>query len=141
MKKCFGFLALCLIFATNAQAQTLEVTANDLMRLRPQTLSVKSGENVTIVFKNVGKISSLKHQFILLKAGIDADAFGNSLLSSGASDKVPANLKNQVIVHSAQLGPGQEATLSFTAPAPGTYTYLCGFPGHHSAARGTLKVE
>ncbi|HEU5090712.1 MAG TPA: plastocyanin/azurin family copper-binding protein, partial [Roseiflexaceae bacterium] len=32
--------------------------------------------------------------------------------------------------------------VTFKAPAPGTYTFLCTYPGHYAAGmKGTLTVE
>jgi len=47
-----------------------------------------------------------------------------------------------VIASTKMLGPGETATVTFTAPAPGVYDYICTFPGHALAGmRGTLTVK
>ncbi|MFN5664281.1 MAG: plastocyanin/azurin family copper-binding protein [Bacteroidota bacterium] len=42
---------------------------------------------------------------------------------------------------SAVSQPAATVTVEFTAPEPGTYTYICTYPGHWMAMQGTLIVE
>lgn len=122
-------------------SQSLVLEANDLLRFQPAELIAQSGQKVIIQFKNRGKIASLKHQFILLKMGVDVDQFGNELIGSDQSGALPAGLVDKVIVASAKLGPGEETQIEFVAPAPGSYTFICGFPGHHSVSRGQMIIK
>ncbi|MDE0837988.1 MAG: plastocyanin/azurin family copper-binding protein [Kiritimatiellae bacterium] len=39
------------------------------------------------------------------------------------------------------LGPGEEDVVTFTAPAAGTYNYLCTFPGHYAVMNGVMTVK
>jgi azurin len=39
------------------------------------------------------------------------------------------------------LGGGETTTIAFTAPAAGTYDYICSFPGHYGMMKGKLIVE
>ena len=40
------------------------------------------------------------------------------------------------------VGPGEVAEVSFKAPtAPGSYTYICTFPGHATTMKGMLVVK
>lgn len=123
----------------SAFGQTLELKADDLLRFKPAVLEVTSGSDVSLVFTNAGRIASQKHQFLLLKSGVDVDKFGNALLGNGG--EMTPELQSQVIAASKPLGPGEKETLRFKAPEPGTYTYICGYPGHHSVSRGQFKVQ
>jgi azurin len=47
-----------------------------------------------------------------------------------------------VIAHTGLVGPGETVEVTFKAPAAGTYTFLCSFPGHFAAGmKGTLVVK
>ena len=52
-------------------------------------------------------------------------------------------MKDQVLAASAMAGPGETVEVTFKVPtAPGTYPYLCTFPGHFAAGmRGTIVVK
>ncbi len=74
--------------------------------------TVNSGDEVTFTATNVGKSF---HSF-----GITADPadFGNSLWGS------------EIASMSNPLKPGESASTTFTAGAPGKYHYICTVPGH-----------
>jgi azurin len=59
-----------------------------------------------------------------------------------AENYLPPDQADKVIVSSKLLGPGESDTVTFTAPAAGTYDYICTFPGHALAGmHGTLTVK
>jgi len=46
-----------------------------------------------------------------------------------------------VLYYTGLLEPETSETIYFTAPEqPGTYTYVCTFPGHWRTMQGTLRV-
>lgn len=61
---------------------------------------------------------------------------------------VEGNAKNfvpetdDVLYHTALIGPDSTDTIFFTAPTtPGEYEFVCTFPGHASMMKGILRVE
>jgi azurin len=38
------------------------------------------------------------------------------------------------------LGGGQTDVITFEAPEPGVYDFICSFPGHSGMMRGTLTI-
>jgi azurin len=46
-----------------------------------------------------------------------------------------------VIAATKLLGPGENETLTFTAPEPGDYQFVCSFPGHFAMMRGIMVVR
>jgi azurin len=47
-----------------------------------------------------------------------------------------------VLFYTDMTNPNASSTIHFTAPdQPGTYPYLCTFPGHWMIMNGQLKVE
>jgi azurin len=46
-----------------------------------------------------------------------------------------------VIASTPVLGPKQTAEVTFKAPAPGVYPFVCSFPGHVALMKGTLTVK
>jgi uncharacterized cupredoxin-like copper-binding protein len=82
----------------------MTVIGTDAMKYAPDTLNVKAGEPVTIVFKNGGIIA-------------------HDLVTSGAD-------KNVKLVN---LGSGKQQQGTFEANKPGTYEFVCQQPGHKEA--------
>jgi azurin len=55
---------------------------------------------------------------------------------------IPKGHVNEMLHRTKMLAPGTEEILRFTAPAePGTYPYLCTFPGHWFVMRGEMVVK
>ena len=120
-----------------------------VMQYDKKAISVKAGENVALFFTNKG--CPLQHNLIILKPGTDA-AFGGAADKMILTDAAGAMAKHYcpddaaskaaiIAATSKLIGPGQNETLRFTAPAePGDYPYLCTFPGHRFLMKGVMTV-
>jgi len=145
--KILPFLAALLtpLFITFAETAKITVTGNDTMQFDLKVFEVKTGEKVELTFKNIGKIPKIAmgHNFVILKKGITAIAFGQKALSAGANatNALPDSVKGDTIVATKLLGPDEKETIIFTAPKPGDYEYVCTFPGHFAMMRGVMKVK
>lgn len=107
----------------------------------PVALTAKAGEKVSLTFKN--NSTALAHNFVLVNGGEDvAAAVDEASIEAGeAAGYLPADKAN-IIAHSALLAPGASETLEFTAPAAGTYSYICTYPAHLGGGMvGTLTVN
>lgn len=122
---------------------TIEIEGNDQMQFNKTEFLVKSGEKVTVTLKHVGKLSkdAMGHNFVLLKPGVDIADFSMKAVDAKETNYVPKSEEANVIAHTKVLGGGESDTIEFTAPAPGTYEFICSFPGHSSMMKGTLTVE
>mgnify|MGYP001198901350 CR=1 FL=1 len=127
-------------------AQEVVISGNDTMQFDVKSFEVKAGSKVKLTLKNVGQIPKIAmgHNLVLLKKGVTAFAFGQKSLGAGASavNPLPDSLKGDVIAHTKLLGPAESDTIEFTAPKePGSYEYVCTFPGHFALMRGTMTVK
>ncbi|MDZ4719898.1 MAG: plastocyanin/azurin family copper-binding protein [Roseiflexaceae bacterium] len=106
---------------------------------KPAALTAKAGAPVTVDFNNVS--TAQQHNWVLVKGGDDvAGKVDEGAITAGAPDYIPAD-KADIVANSKILAPGGKETITFTAPAAGTYTYLCTYPGHYAAGmKGTLTV-
>lgn len=121
----------------------LEITGNDLMKFNKDELKVHEGQVVVLTLKHVGRTSkeSMGHNWVLLKMGIDRDAFGQAAVNANETDHIPQEFVNDIIAHTKMLGGGESDTITFKAPRKGTYTYLCSFPGHYAVMHGKFTVQ
>jgi uncharacterized cupredoxin-like copper-binding protein len=122
-------------------SNTIDVSADgENLAFKPTTFTVKAGAPVTVNFKNPS--TAQQHNWVLANGGDDvAGQVDEAAVSAGAPDYVPAD-KTNVIANTPMQQPGGNATVNFTAPAAGTYTFLCTYPGHYAAGmKGTLTVE
>lgn len=104
------------------------------------TLTAAPGQQVTVNFKNTS--AAQQHNWVLVKGGeTEAAAIANAGLTAGlAADYLPADQAN-IIAHTKVLNGGESGSVSFTAPAAGTYLYICTVPGHYPLMQGTLTVQ
>ena len=123
----------------------LEMTGNDRMKFNLEAFSVPAGSLVKLNFRNVGKMpkAAMGHNVVFLKAGVDSGAFATAAAAARDSEYIPAQLVDQILAYTKLLGPGENDTIEFTAPALyGDYEFLCSFPAHLFAGmRGVMTVE
>ena len=123
----------------------ISIESNDLMQFNNKTFTVKAGQAVKLTLKNVGKMpkAAMGHNIVILKAGVKAMEFGIQALTGGTLENsyLPDAIKDKVLWSTKTLGPGESAILEFTAPAAGSYEYVCTFPAHFATMRGIMVVQ
>lgn len=120
------------------------ITGNDTMQFDKKAFTVESGKKVKLIFKNIGKLpkAAMGHNLVILKKGANKVTFANTAITAGpAADYMPAAKKDEVLAATKLLGPDEEESIIFTAPAPGTYNYICTFPGHYALMNGVMTVK
>jgi len=131
--------------AAKGAGRAVELTGGDDMKYNVTTINAKPGEMIHVVLKSTGTIPkiAMAHNFVLLMLGADVDAFLKSAANAQATDYVPADQKAKVLASTKLAGPGETVEVTFKAPAkPGSYPYMCTFPGHYTAGmKGTLVVK
>ena len=149
--KLFSLLTLSLtLIHGHVQAedtvQEVTITGNDTMQFDVKNFETKAGTKIKLTLKNVGKVPKIAmgHNLVVLKKGITAVAFGQKALGAGANatNALPKSLMGDVIAATKLLGPAESETIEFTAPKePGSYEYVCTFPGHFALMRGTMTIK
>lgn len=131
--------------AASFAGTTLELTANDTMQFDKKTFEVPAGEEITLVFKNVGALpkAAMGHNVVILKPGSDVMGFGAGAVAAAATEYVPESgpLAEQVVAHTKLLGPGESDTITFTLETAGVYEFVCSFPGHYALMKGTITAK
>ena len=118
------------------------ITGNDAMQFNKNEIKVEAGKKVKITLKHIGKMDKnvMGHNFVLLKQGVNLALFGNAAATARENDYIPQGT-DDVIAHTKMIGGGETAIVEFDAPAPGTYEFLCSFPGHYALMKGKFIVE
>lgn len=119
------------------------LTGNDLMQYDKNEIRVKAGQQVTITLRHIGKmdLKVMGHNFVLLKQGVEIPAFSVEAANAGEPEDWIPNNGASVIAHTKMIGGGQSTTVTFPAPAAGTYDFICSFPGHSGLMKGKFIVE
>jgi azurin len=120
----------------------IERSGNTQMQYSTRAFEAATGDTVTLTFKNIGSlpVNVMGHNLVILKKDIDKQPFAMAAMQAKATDYIPETLKDQVLVATRILGPGEEQVLTFTAPEPGDYPFLCSFPGHFAIMSGVFTV-
>ncbi len=102
-------------------------------------LSVPKGSTVHLTFKNSATMSTLSHNWVLVKPGTEASVAAAGLKLGEAAGYFDARDKD-ALAHTELIKPGGTGDVTFTAPDPGDYPYICTFPGHYMMMKGVLTV-
>lgn len=127
-----------------AAADTADVTEikiesiAETMTFNLTSLTVQSGHKVHLVLKNNAKSPLMPHNWVLTKTGTEPAVAlaGVNLKTEGYLAAGDAN----VLAATPLALPGGTSEITFTAPAPGTYPYICTVPGHYMLMKGKLTV-
>lgn len=120
---------------------TLEIAGDDAMKFDKSELKAKAGQKITLTLTHTGKMAKnvMGHNWVLLKQGADITAFAEKAIAAGPDKEyIP---EENVIVSTKIIGGGESVTITFDAPAAGTYDFICSFPGHYGMMKGKFIVE
>lgn len=128
---------------TDDAVAVVTITGNDQMKFNKDEIRVKAGQKVQLTLKHVGTMAKnvMGHNWALLAKDADMPAVGQAAAEAADTDYIPTAMADQIIVHTKMLGGGESDTIEFDAPAPGTYIFMCTFPGHYALMQGKLIVE
>ena len=81
------------------------------------------------------------HNWVLVKPGQEESVLANAIKAGDGRDWL--NTKDPGIIAHTRLIEGDDSvSVTFKAPPPGVYTYLCTFPEHHAGGeKGTLTIK
>ncbi len=127
-----------------AKQDTINITlnSNDKMQYDLSQIDVYEGQTVVLTLNHTGTMpkESMGHNFVLLKNGTDLDKFEEEAAKARETGYIPEGDSN-IIAHTKLIGGGESDTITFQAPAKGSYDFMCSFPGHYSMMKGKFNVK
>lgn len=112
-------------------------TDGDRMAFDFETFEVPAGAEVRLVFKNTAQ-KPMFHNWVLVTKGSEEAVLGEALQAGYERAWVSAH--PAVLAATGAPRPGEESSVTFSAPPPGVYPYLCTVPGH-AFMRGRMIVR
>ena len=106
------------------------------------TLEAPAGSKIRLRFtNNTNPDDEVGHNWVLVKPGQEESVLANGI--AAGDDKDWLNVDDPgIIAHTRLIEGGERHTITFDAPAPGVYTYLCTFPEHYAGGmKGTLTIK
>jgi azurin len=135
----FGVVAIGVaLFACSKPAELSVSTVGNTMVYSTATLTVRSGQTVHLTLKNQATDATMSHNWVLAKPGTQDSVAAEAQKVGEAAGFIP--LVADVLAHTSQVKPGQTGEVTFSAPEPGAYPYLCTNPGHAQSMKGVLTV-
>jgi azurin len=131
--------------AAAGSARTVEITGGDDMKYSVTTIPAKPGETLRIRLSSKGTLPkiAMAHNVVVLKLGSKQIDFVNAAAMARTTDFIPAEMKDQVLAATTLAGPGETVETTLKVPTtPGSYPFVCTFPGHFAAGmRGNIVVK
>jgi azurin len=127
--------------AKPVQHVELEIASvSNTMTFDKTKLSAPAGAEVHLVFKNNATMSTLPHNWVLVKPGTEAAVAAAGLKMGEQAGYVDVR-DHDLLANSPQAKPGQSVEVTFNAPdQAGDYPYICSTPGHYVMMKGVLTV-
>jgi azurin len=107
------------------------------MTFSKASLTVPAGSEVHLVLTDT-KPGTLMHNWVLVKPGTEAAVAAAGLSAGPAGNFITPG--PDVLAFTPLAKPGGTSEVTFQAPPPGSYPYICSFPGHYLLMKGTLVV-
>jgi len=112
-------------------ATEISATMEDFM-FTPTSWTVAANKEITVNLENKG---SVDHEWVILQPGV-------TIASEADLPDTEEELLADFVYWEDEVGSGESKTLTFTAPAAGTYQIICAIEDHFNAGmNGTLTVE
>jgi azurin len=139
-----GIVSISTVGESQAQdePETIEIViesvANDL-KFDLTEISVMSGESVHLVFKNMATVAGMSHNVVILRDEESIQRVGVAAISSADTDYIPDD--DAVLFFTPLAAPGETVEVTFEAPEPGTYYFVCTYLGHYVLMKGVFIVS
>ena len=113
------------IVQNNSISNNVILNSNDQMKFDKKIIKVNSSEKVTLTLNHTGRfpVSSMGHNFVLLKKGVDVNNYALKAAGARNSEYIPDG--DNELAYTKMLGGGESDTITFDAPEPGTYIFIC----------------
>ena len=125
---------------SNTMSNNVTLNSNDQMKFDKKIIRVSSNQKVTLTLNHNGRFPaiSMGHNFVLIKKDVDVNEYALRAAGARNSEYIPEG--NNEIAYTKMLGGGESDTITFDAPEPGTYIFICSFPGHYQLMMGEFIV-
>ena len=136
--------AIVVALSASACCKTAELNLNSqdnngVFTYDVTSFTVKAGQKVHVTVKNNETMPNMFHNFVLVKPGTE-EAVAQAGAAAGEANAYVKPGDANVLFASPQAKQRETIDFTFTAPAKGTYTYICTYPGHYQTMRGVLTV-
>lgn len=131
--------------ADDAKVKVIEMKGTNSLEFTVEQIEARPGQKITVKLTTVSDFpkAAMAHNFVLLTADADASAVATASARASENEYIAPEKEDQILAYTGMAGGGETVEVTFTAPEePGTYEYICTFPGHFSGGmKGVLTVN
>lgn len=98
-------------------------------------INAKAGTEFTIRYVNE---SDMPHNVVFVNSEADINPVGIAALQALETEYIPMNMEDDMFAWTELARPGYDVYVTVTVPEPGTYPYICTYPGHFTMMQGRL---
>lgn len=137
------FAGLVLAPAAHARVCAVSLDSTDQMRFSQKQIKVAGDcSQVKLTLRHTGKLAAtaMGHNWVLTRTA-DYQPVAMAGMRMTLADSYLPRKDPRVLAHTAVIGGGQTASVTFSTAAlrkGGDYTFFCSFPGHFAMMKGTL---
>lgn len=104
-------------------------------------LSAPPGSTITLTLNNLtNPDDEVGHNWVVVKPGQEAAVLASATTAGDDNDWLDKEDPG-IIAATGLIEGNQKSAVTFDAPAPGSYTFLCTFPKHYAGGmKGTLTI-
>ena len=123
------------LFAQEVDAELVVAADRNAMRYTTTRIEAPAGATVRLVMDNTATTSPAMIHNVVVLTGADAiDRVGSA--AAREADHIPED--PAIVAFTPLASPGARTAVVFTMPPPGTYAFICTYPGHYTMMQGTL---
>lgn len=126
------------------QGRTVTVEPGEILEVRSEgsdfsyditEIRAKAGSELTIRYINDG---TMPHNILFITGESDINDVGIAALQAHQNEYIPENMMDKIFGYTSLAVPGDTVEVTITVPEPGTYPYICTYPGHFTMMQGRL---
>ncbi|MEM6286509.1 MAG: plastocyanin/azurin family copper-binding protein [Bacteroidota bacterium] len=125
------------VFTEAVDAELVVVATRNAMAFETTRVEAPAGATVRLVMDNTTTTSpAMIHNVVVLTDDSEETADRVSTERPDPETGIPDD--PAILAYTPLAGPGERLAVVFTMPPPGSYTFLCTYPGHARFMRGVL---
>ncbi|HSG96452.1 MAG TPA: plastocyanin/azurin family copper-binding protein [Woeseiaceae bacterium] len=121
-----------------APGSTITVgTLGDELAYDVVEIRARAGSEITVEFVNLS--GGMPHNIVFVNSDSDINPVGLAALEASQTDYIPQDELDRIFGYTSMAGPGETVSVTMRVPdEPGTYPYICTYPGHFTVMQGKL---
>lgn len=134
-----------MVHVTTRNGKTVTVEPGEVLEIRSEgadlsyditEIRAQAGSELTIKYINT---STMPHNILFVYTEEDIRTVGVAALQAYQNEYIPENEMDRIFGYTSLAVPGETVEVTITVPEePGSYPYICTYPGHFTQMQGRL---